>query len=746
MGSLLVNQSAVSSQFPMPVTDATQTYRITDVAGESVQFIVASTNVNDAGSDAGTVVYARLTNTGVLDSMKNRVGSYNDTSFSFGTGTVLTTLRQFDFSLWEMETNDAVSRATRLANLAANFSNGQYAIDHRTGLIVGKKATVGTSDTASYSYKATVGGAGGGDATAANQTTQIGLETTIASAVRAEDSASSSGQNGIVILAIRNDAGTALAADQDYSWLQVDSTGALRVTTSGATGVADDSAFTVGTSTVQPIGYFADESATDSVDENDVGAARMTLNRRQIMSSETADDAAPETGTKVSLTGAVFDDATPDSVDENDAGYVRMSANRNLYSTIRDAAGNERGANVNAANQLAVVESATQADDAAFTPATSRVMMMGAEADETGTDSVDEGDGGALRMTLNRRLINAGHFIDDAAYGVATDYVNASGYLADDTATDSVNEGDIGIARMSLDRKVIAAGSYVDDTAFTPAGANSYVVLMAGEADETSTDSVDEGDAGALRMTLDRRLITAGQILDDAAFGIATSYVTPIGFLADETATDSVNEGDVGAARITLTRKQINASEYVDDTAVTPAAADTYTMVIGALADMTAPDAVDEGDIGMLRMDLSRNLQVSMATQLDDTNDSVNAVPKMKATGTGMTFLASTITTMTNTEIAVKTSGGQLGGWSFANRAAADTYVQWFNDTTTTVVPGTTVPQMVTCVPASGGQNQEFFGSMPLTFATAITVFASTSRTASSAPATALEVNGIYGI
>jgi hypothetical protein len=38
-----------------------------------------------------------------------------------------------------------------------------------------------------------------------------------------------------------------------------------------------------------------------------------------------------------------------------------MSANRNLYNTIRDAAGNERGVNVNAANQLAVAGPVTNA-------------------------------------------------------------------------------------------------------------------------------------------------------------------------------------------------------------------------------------------------------------------------------------------------------------------------------------------------------------------------------------------------
>jgi hypothetical protein len=44
-------------------------------------------------------------------------------------------------------------------------------------------------------------------------------------------------------------------------------------------------------------------------------------------------------------------------------------------------------------------------DDAAFTPATSSVMMAGFEADEASTDSVDEGDAGAARMTLDRKVI-----------------------------------------------------------------------------------------------------------------------------------------------------------------------------------------------------------------------------------------------------------------------------------------------------------------------------------------------------
>lgn len=54
---------------------------------------------------------------------------------------------------------------------------------------------------------------------------------------------------------------------------------------------------------------------------------------------------------------------------------------------------------------LQLIDNASIADDAAFTPATTGVTMVGFFADESSTDSVDEGDGGAARMTLDRKLI-----------------------------------------------------------------------------------------------------------------------------------------------------------------------------------------------------------------------------------------------------------------------------------------------------------------------------------------------------
>ena len=97
------------------------------------------------------------------------------------------------------------------------------------------------------------------------------------------------------------------------------------------------------------------------------------------------DDAAFTPGTSsVQMIGAEFDDTGPDSVDEGDAGAVRMSANRNIYTTIRDAAGNERGVNVDSSNQLLVVEASASA--IATDAAAIEVLLTAANVDHAANE------------------------------------------------------------------------------------------------------------------------------------------------------------------------------------------------------------------------------------------------------------------------------------------------------------------------------------------------------------------------
>lgn len=104
---------------------------------------------------------------------------------------------------------------------------------------------------------------------------------------KAVDDAAGATDTGVAALAVRDDALTTLTpADGDYVPLRTTSTGALWVTLTAAGNtniMVDDSAFTVATDYVGVVGYLADETTPDSVDEGDIGAARMTLDRKQLM-------------------------------------------------------------------------------------------------------------------------------------------------------------------------------------------------------------------------------------------------------------------------------------------------------------------------------------------------------------------------------------------------------------------------------------------------------------------------------
>ena len=99
----------------------------------------------------------------------------------------------------------------------------------------------------------------------------------------------------------------------------------------------------------------------------------------------TASDAA-EAGNPVQIGGSV-DDTSPTAATEGDVRRIRATPEGNVIAEVyRD--------NISVA----------KLDDAAFTPATDPVFPIGALADETSPDSVDEGDVGAVAMTLAREL------------------------------------------------------------------------------------------------------------------------------------------------------------------------------------------------------------------------------------------------------------------------------------------------------------------------------------------------------
>jgi len=163
-------------------------------------------------------------------------------------------------------------------------------------------------------------------------TTSVTPGTAAANLGKAVDDAGGATDTGVALLALRDDVLTTLTpVDGDYVRLRVDSTGALHTTSTSANAsvIVDDSAFTPAVSSVTAVGFFADETAPDSVDEGDIGAARMTLDRRQLQVLTDADTEARR------LNLAEEDIASAGS----DTGIASMAVRDDILATLTPADG-----------------------------------------------------------------------------------------------------------------------------------------------------------------------------------------------------------------------------------------------------------------------------------------------------------------------------------------------------------------------------------------------------------------------
>lgn len=131
-----------------------------------------------------------------------------------------------------------------------------------------------------------------------------------------------------------------------------------------------------------------------------------------------------------------------------------------------------------------------------------------------------------------------------------------------DVLTIAAGDNNIGnVDIVTMPNVTLAAGTntneVVGDVAQDAAIAGNPLSIGLRASTATPTAMSANGDSVYAWGDLNGAQIVAGRLVDDAAFTPATDRVNPAGYFADETATDSVDEGDVGAARMTLDRKQI---------------------------------------------------------------------------------------------------------------------------------------------------------------------------------------------
>jgi len=154
-------QDHISDRIPLPVDVIADTAFINDISGEVTVIKYWASNVltTDAGQAAGTVVMIKLAYSGILDSAGAMIGNSQDTSFAWTTGTIFTSL--VPCPKRHIEDGENATLEQIAADMTSDFSNGDYCIDHRNGVIYGVKATAGTTDNAAYKVATQTTGGGG---------------------------------------------------------------------------------------------------------------------------------------------------------------------------------------------------------------------------------------------------------------------------------------------------------------------------------------------------------------------------------------------------------------------------------------------------------------------------------------------------------------------------------------------------------------------------------------------------------
>lgn len=578
-----------------------------------------------------------------------------------------------------------------------------------------------------------------------------------------EDAAHSTGDSGVMPLAVRRDANTSLVGtDGDYAPLQVDAAGSLKVAItagagSGGTSLADDAAFTPASTSFTPIGGIV---TSDAVDAGDGGAFAMLANRQQKVTlydsggSEVSvgggtqydEDTAHVSGDKVTMAGVVrADTAAAQSGTDGDRTVLITDSSGRLHVNVGNTVTVGSHAVTNAGTfavqesggaltALQIIDDWDESDRAKVNP------IEGQAGVAAGAGAV-----GATvqRMTLasDDPAVAALQLLDNA---VAGNELQVDVVAALPAGTNNVGDVDIETFEPSGDTTMQnAATATGNGTTLSVVGYGTAVVQVTGTfsatitfegtADGTNWHAISATQIGAATIATTAtttgiyRLSVAGLSSIRARISSYSSgSVTAVGRTTNATYGPKVvavsGTVTVGAHAVTnagtfatqengaaLTALQvIDNPVVVDDAAFTPAT--TSVMMAGFEADETSTDSVDEGDAGAARMTLDRKVIVQ---------------PQPHTAG-GLSIFRSL--DLDETEEDVKTTPGQVYGVWFSNTATGTRWLKFYNATAANVTVGTTTPVITLALPGNSSDDISgvFSTTMGIAFDTAICVAATT--------------------
>lgn len=459
---------------------------------------------------------------------------------------------------------------------------------------------------------------------------------------------------------------------------------------SGGTSTADDADFSVGT-TAGTIAQGVYESSPTSVTDGDVGAVGITSDRR-LKTSTTLDTALPA-GTNNIGDVDVLSSALPTGASTSAKQDTQITAEQSIQTSVE------------------LIDDAIKTDDAAFTPATTKVMMAGFEVDDTSPDSVDEGDAGAARMSSRREVYTQ---IRDAAGNERGANVNASGQLA--IAGTVTNTGTFAV---QVDGNALTALQLIDDPVAT-LGTTTY-----------TEDSTKGNIIGAVRRDANTSLVdTTNEIapLQVNATGelkVAQIQALPAGTnaIGKLAANDGVDIGDVtinnstGASAVNI---QDGGNSITVDYATTGSGTATGALRVELPTNGTGTVGLNAGSNAIGK------LASNSGVDIGDVDVTSTTFPTPVSTST---YSPSSFQNLgANATLNVKASAGNVFSLYCNNENAADRYIQLHNTATTPA--GGATPLYTFRVPAGGDVmvGTDFFTNAGANFGTGIAFAFSTTK------------------
>lgn len=312
------------------------------------------------------------------------------------------------------------------------------------------------------------------------------------------------------------------------------------------------------------------------------------------------------------------------------SGSVTANAGTNLNTS---ALAVESGGNLaSAATSLSLIDDTIFIDDTAFTPATSKVQAVGFEVDETGTDSVDEGDIGAARMSANR---NQYIQIRDAAgneRGANVDSSNRLAVLATQSGNYQVTGGNAIDASLTTSPVTISGRASATAPADVSADGDvqavwilrngSPVINLASGGTLLTGDGTNGLDVDVTRIVPGTGATNLGKA-EDAGHSSGDSGVFALGVRNDTLATSTNTDGDysqistdlkgrvmVGSAPRTLKANQVttitsSTSETTIVTAVTSTFLDLYGLIVTNTSASAVNVAIKDATGGTTRLNIA---------------------------------------------------------------------------------------------------------------------------------------------